>query len=62
MGKDILLYPIGFCGLVFIVNHKWINKIQRLEKVDDRISIVQLEPGTKNKTKIKPRCESKRWF
>ena len=57
MTKDII-YSFGLYGLAFIVNLKWIKKIYKLGKIDDRIPILQLDPGAKNKTKTKPRYES----
>ena len=55
MTKDII-YSFGLYGLAFIVNLKWIKKIYKLGKIDDRIPILQLDPGAKkqneNETEI----------
>ena len=62
MYKNIWLYPFGLYGLAFIVNQKWINKIYKQGKVDGTIPIclLQLDPGTKKKTKMKLRYVSRK--
>ena len=42
------------------VNQKWKNKICKLNKVEERISILQLDPQAKYKTKAKQRYESRK--
>ena len=44
----------------FTGNYKWINNINKLGRVGDRIPILQLGSGTKNKRKTKPRYESRK--
>ena len=37
----------------FVVNQKWINKIYKLGRVDDRITVLQLATSRSKKTKPK---------
>ena len=47
-----MVYPWFELGSIhFIVNKKWINKVYKLGKVDDRIPV---DPGAQNKTETKP--------
>ena len=55
-GKDLSLMILSRCyGLAVTVKQKWKNKIYMLQKVDDRISFLQLNPSAKIKTKTKPK-------
>ena len=58
MGKDILSYPFGLYGLAFIL--KMDKQNLQAGKVDDRISILQLDTGAKNKMKMSPRYKSRK--
>ena len=60
MSIHILLIPFGLYGLVFIVDQRWANKINKLGKVDDRILILQLDPGAKNQTRTKQKFGSRK--
>ena len=39
------------------MNYEWINKVDKQGKVDERIPV---DPGTKSKSKTKPRYESRK--
>ena len=42
------------------MNQKWKNKICKLDKAKERISILQLDPRAKHKMKTKQRYESRK--
>ena len=47
-----------WCGVAFAMNKKWKNRIYKLGNVDDRIPVLQLDPGVKSKKN--PIYESKK--
>ena len=38
-----------WCGVAFAMNKKWKNRIYKLGNADDRIPVLQLDPGVKSK-------------